>query len=419
MGMDKRGGNVLRAAFLQQPLCQAAIKIAQLNRGQQGCQQPVIIGAANILRRRRGHPLGGNARAAQHGIDAFPPGIGHDQDGGALFPGAAGAARPVLQCFSIAGNFDMDDKAEARQINAARRDIGGHTHACTAIAQHLQRLIALILAMLTRKRDRGKAPFGQAGMQVAHIIARGAKQDGGFGIVKAQQIDDRIFNIGRGHGHRLIVDIAMAAIRANGGDAQGVLLIPLGQRHDGLGHGRGKQQGPAAFGGCIQNFFQIIAKAHVEHLVRLIQHRNAQCRQVKRAAFQMVAQAARCPHDNMGAMVQRAPFLAGIHAAHAGGNAPARLAIKPGEFAADLQGQFARRRNHQRQRLHRKGQPVFTGQQFGRHGQAKGHGFARAGLGRHDKIAALGLGLQHGGLNGGWVGIAARRQGVAEQGRQI
>ena len=75
-------------------------------------------------------------------------------------------------------------------------------------------MIALILAMLARQRHGGKTAFGQAGMQMADIVARGAEQHRGFGFVEAEQIDDGMFDVGRGDGDGLIGDVAMAAILA-------------------------------------------------------------------------------------------------------------------------------------------------------------------------------------------------------------
>src|SRR3546814_3636221 len=71
----------------------------------------------------------------------------------------------------------------------------------------------------------------------------------------------------------------------------------------------------------------------VEHLVGLVEHRDAQRRQVERPAFEMVAQPARRADDDMHALIQRPAFLAGVHAADAGRDASTRFGIEPAEFA--------------------------------------------------------------------------------------
>src|SRR3546814_3541036 len=122
--------------------------------------------------------------------------------------------------------------------------------------------------------------------------------------------------------------------------------------------------------------------------------------------------------DDLHALSERAAFLAGVHAADAGGDARAGLGIEPAEFAADLKREFARRRDDQRERRGRKGQAAVLDQLVG-HREAEGDGLARAGLCRDEKIAALGLGLGDMRLNGGESFIAARGKGVRKDGRKI
>ena len=51
----------------------------------------------------------------------------------------------MLQHFGVVGQVGMDDQAEAGQINAARRHVGGDTDLGAAVAQRLQRVIAFAL----------------------------------------------------------------------------------------------------------------------------------------------------------------------------------------------------------------------------------------------------------------------------------
>ena len=49
----------------------------------------------------------------------------------------------------------------------------------------------------------------------------------------------------------------MAFALVDGGDRQRILLVALGQRHDGARHGGGKHERPPLGRGGVQNFFQI------------------------------------------------------------------------------------------------------------------------------------------------------------------
>ena len=145
-------------------------------------------------------------------------------------------------------------------------------------------------------------------MEAAHVVTRRAKQHRGFGFVEAQQIDHRVFNIGRRDGHGLIGNIAVAAFFGHGRDAQRVVLVAARECHDRRRHRGRKQHGAAAIRGRVKNAFKVFAEAHIEHFVGLIQHGHAQACEIERAAFEVIAQAARCADDNVRAVAERAAF---------------------------------------------------------------------------------------------------------------
>ena len=137
--------------------------------------------------------------------------------------------------------------------------------------------------------------------------------------------------------------------------------------------------------------------------------------QVERAAFEMVAQAARGADHDLRPVAQRAAFLRRVHPAHAGRHAQARLAVEPDEFAADLQREFARGRDDQRQRAfggfgHAGGPEQRVG-----HGQPEGDGLARSGLGGDHEVPLLGVGGDDRGLDRGGLIVAARAQRIGER----
>ena len=255
-------------------------------------------------------------------------------------------------------------------------------------------------------------------MEVADIVAGGAEQHRRRRFVEAQQVDDGVLDIGGRDGDGLIGDVAMAAILAHRRDAQRVLLVALGERDDRLGHRRREQQGAAGVGRRVEDLLEIVAKAHVEHFVGFIEDGDLDRPQLQRAAFEMVAQTARRADDDMGALVQRLALLRGVHAADAGGDARAGLAIEPDQLAADLQRQFAGRRDDEGERRAGAIGAAILAQQLGRHGEAEGDGLARSGLRRDQQIAAFGIGFEHGGLHGRGRGIATGGQRFAEKRRE-
>ena len=96
----------------------------------------------------------------------------------------------------------------------------------------------------------------------------------------------------------------------------------------------------------------------------------------------MIAQTAgRADHD-MGAGIQRPGFSAGIHAADAGDDACAGFSVQPSQFAVDLHGQLAGRRDDQSLRLGRALETLILPKKCAGKSQAERHRLARAGLRR-------------------------------------
>ena len=92
------------------------------------------------------------------------------------------------------------------------------------------------------------------------------------------------------------------------------------------------------------------------------------------------------------------------------------MAVEPAQLALDLQGQFARRRDDERERRAGRGQGGGVAEQRLRHRDAIGDGLARAGLGRNQEIPAQGLRGGDGGLNRRRLQIAALLQSEGERG---
>ena len=212
-----------------------------------------------------------------------------------------------------------------------------------------------------------------------------------------------------------VLDVGMAAFVARDFDAKRVLLILLRQRDDAARQGRREQQRAAGVRRGLEDEFQILAKAEIEHLVGFVEHDGLQLRDVETAAPQVVAQPARRSDDDVRAVGKLALFAARVHAADAGDDARAGVLIEPGQFALHLQGQFARRRDDQGQRLAAPLEAIGVAEQILRNRQSVGDGLARAGLRRHQQVAADGGIGQHRRLHGRRLGVAALSQGSGER----
>ena len=234
--------------------------------------------------------------------------------------------------------------------------------------------------------------------------------------MQAQNIDDGVFNIMRGNRNGPVFNIGVLLVAPDGLDTNGVALIAPRQHFNLARHRRREQQGLAGLRRGIENKFKVLAKTEIEHFIGLVEHDRTQLRQIKAAALKVIAQTAGRANNDMRALVQLTRFRTGVHAADAGDDARAGVCIKPRQFALDLQSQFTRRRDDQRQRRSPTLETFKRSQQGRRHGQSKRDCLARAGLRRHQQIAVGGVGVQHRHLHGGRNGIVARGKRTCERG---
>lgn len=277
-------------------------------------------------------------------------------------------------------------------------------------------MIAFVLAEFAGQRDGREAALTQYRFQVAHGLPRAAKDQRTLRIYEAQQIDDGGFLPVMRDLDGAVFDVRMAAHFACDVDAERVPLIIPGEVHDGFRKRRRKQQRAPCLRRLLQNELQVLAKAHVEHFVGFVEDDGAYGAGLQCAPLQVIAQTPRRAHHDMDAVGELAPLARRIHAANQSDYPRAGLAVKPRELALNLDREFSRWRDDQRQRLTRRPQRVGAFQQRVGDRQTIGDRLARARLRRDQQIAALGFGLQDRGLDRCGLGIVALGEGAGERG---
>ena len=413
---DEGGGHIVRAVSANQVRRQIGLFTWGLRQGGV-IQQAGVIARLHIFGRGRLDPFGNNLSALQQTLGFLEFGRGHDQRRDPLLTRTSGTARTVQQRFGRTGQIGMDHQFQPRKVNAACRHIGGNANPCPTIAQSLQRMGAFGLRQLARQGHSLKTTIGHTRKEMVHIGACFAKNDRGPRLVIAQQVKDRVFAVPHSHRDALIFNIGMLGLFRLHFNPQGVLLIGARQRLDLARDGGREHQRAPLCRASAQDKGQILFKAKVQHLVSFVQHHGADLFQLQRAAFDMVAQAARCAHHHMRAPVQHALFGAVIHATHTGGDLGIGAFVKPFKLARHLQRQFARRGDDQGKRHISIQKLIRSRQKFGRNSQAKGHSLARPRLGRDQKVAPYHVFGQHRILNGRQGFIAFRRQSQRQRRR--
>ena len=343
--------------------------------------------------------------------------VRHQQHADPFAPGAAGATAAVLKHLRIGRQIGVDHETEVRQIEAARRDVGGDADLGAAVAQRLECVVAFVLAQLAGQQHGGKAALLQQRMQMAHALAGVAEDDRARRVDLAQNVDDRVDALVGHDADGTVLDVDVAGFAARRLDPQGIALIPLGQGDDGFGHGRGEQQGAPILRRRLENEFEVFPEAEIEHLVGLVEDDGLELGDVEGPALKVIAETARGADDDMRAGLKLTPLALRIHTADAADDDGARRGIKPLQLALDLEGEFAGRRYDQRHGFGAPGKPVAFGHQGRRESQPVGHRLARSRLGGHNDVAAGDLGLQNRGLNGRRILIAALDKSAFERSR--
>ena len=321
----------------------------------------------------------------------------------------------MKQRLGIVGQIGVNDERERRQVQPAGRHIRRHENTRAAIAQGLQRVRALDLRQLSRKSNGRKTALHQARVRPLHGFPRRTEYDRGARLMEPQHIDDGILGVARHDAHCAIVDVGVLLVAPRCLDANGVALIASGQRFYVARHGGRKQQRLSVRRRCVEDEFQILAEAEIEHLVRLVEHDGSKLGQIKPTPFQVVAQASgRSDHD-MSAIAELACFRAHVHATDARHDACTGISIEPVELALHLHGKLTRRGDNEGERLGGLRQTfLFTEQRRG-YGETESHRFSGAGLGRDEQIPPCRLRLEDSELHGSRDRVVTRNKGAPER----
>ena len=400
-GPHQRCDQLLRAPGLDELSRQRAILLGRI-RGKRGQvpPQPLLIERANLLRRGRRRPGHLGACLAQNPLGAALARGGHQQDAHAFSTGASGAPAAVLKDLRVVRQVGVNDEAHLWQVEPARSHIGRHQHPRPPVAQRLQSPRPLRLRQLARERNREKAALGEAGVQMRNAGPSGAEDDRARGIREPQRVHHRVLALSRRDQVRAHLDVLVRLRGRRRGNARRIALVLARQLVDRLRQGRGEEQCAPLFGRVAKDALQLVAKAHVEHFVGLVEHQHAQPVELERLAVEVIAEPARRADHDVRAIAQRPRLARKLPPAHAARHPRARRRIQPAKLDGDLKCQLPRRRDHQRERLRgARQQAGVLGQKLHRHREPECHRLARPCSRRDQQVAPGQLCLQHRGLH--------------------
>ena len=311
-----------------------------------------------------------------------------ESDGDAARTRARGAADAVDVLFRDVGQFEVDDVADARHVDAARRDVGCDQHLGLAVLELTQRALALALALVTVDRISGDAVAGQQ-LHDAIGAMLGARED-------QRAVDRRVLQGDRQQ--RLLLrlidegDVLIDALCGGRGghDRHRLRLVQelVGQFADRGRHRCREEQGLTLARDHPHDLLECVDESQIHHLVSFVENQNLDHRQVAHALFDEVDQAARRGDQDVDTAAEVLAILVDAGAAEYGGDRQlAELAIAA-RIVGDLAGEFTGRGQDEHAAMRRQHALLRRGQALDRR-QHEGRGLAGAGLRDAEQIAAF------------------------------
>ena len=215
-------------------------------------------------------------------------------------PGASRAPDAVDVILVVVRNIVVEHRANVLHVDAAGGHIGGDQHAQTPHFEVAHHARADGLAHLAVQTGGGKACLRQVFHQLIHHAAGVAEHHRAPLPVALQQQVERLHLLRLRDVVEELLDGVQRALPAVDRHQLWIALEILRQRQDRGRHRGGEQQRLALLGRGGEDFADVIYKAHVEHLVSLVQHHGFQLVQQQRAAPHVIHDAPRRAHHDGG-----------------------------------------------------------------------------------------------------------------------
>ena len=296
--------------------------------------------------------------------------------------------------------FVIHDMGHIVDIDPARGDIGRDKHARSSLAKIIERAQALALAFIAMDYI-GAYPGAFEMLRNTIRAALRAREDDGAGDIGI------IENFGQNGATIAIVneqDLLRDPFRSGrdrgNGDLDRVFEQILRKRCDCLRHCRRKQKRLTFLRQACDNFTDRRDEPEIEHMIRLVEHKNFSRRRPEFAAGDMIKQATGRRHQHIKAAREHIDLGTMRDAADDNAHSGTHDGAIGAETVRDLRGELARRREDQCARCMGNG-PLTRLDHAVENWQREGGGLARAGLGDPEQIATLHQGWDRLRLNGG------------------
>ena len=227
----------------------------------------------HLLDRRVGHALDGTQHTALAG--------GDEENGLAGAACAAGAADAVHVAFRVVRDVVVEHVGDALNVEAAGGNVGGNQDVEAAVAKLVDGALTLLLRNVAVNRGGGEAAGTQFLSEFLGLVLGAHEHDHRLELGDLEDAGDRVELVTVRREQVTLSDVGVGAGLGLHRDLSRIVEVLLGDLADTIGHRRGKQRDLLGVRRVLEDAFDVFLETHVEHLIGLIEHEEAQVRDVE------------------------------------------------------------------------------------------------------------------------------------------
>ena len=229
--------------------------------------------------------------------------------------GAGGAADAVDVAFRNVRQVEVDDVADAFDVDAARGDVGGDQRAQASRAEGGERAFALILRFVAVDRLGGEAGLEERAHDLVGAALGAGEHEGALDRRLSQDFHQQRRLAGAIDMDRLLHDAFHGGGGGSDRDADRVVQHLVCQLGDFPRHGRGEEQRLALGRQLGDDPADVVDEAHVEHAVGFVEHEHLDAIEMDGTVLHEVEQPAGGGDQDVDAVRERADLAIDRHAA--------------------------------------------------------------------------------------------------------
>ncbi len=273
------------------------------------------------------------------------------RDGKAFGAGAAGAADAVHVVLGDHRQVEVDHERQLVDVDSACGDVGRNKNGNFPVLEIGERARARVLALVAVDRCGAQAVLVEEFDQLVGAVLGAAEHQRLAAAVAAEQFEQQVAllrRVDRMHAMRDRRDDAVARGNLHFGRIAHELAR---ERLDLIGErGREQQRLAILLRQRVEDALHLRQEAHVEHAVGLVENEDLDARDVGRAPFEMIDQAARRGDDDVDAAAQRVDLRLHADAAEDRRGEHAQMLGVGADVLVNLRGELARRREDEHAR---------------------------------------------------------------------